>query len=101
MSKSASEKSKDFVFDDTYIEEMEQFFLDCSEKAQLQLDGLLKKLTYACDHGIMEGNTAEYLRMYTERAMGLRNMILDYGKKCSEMVGDFREHIDFVDRHLY
>lgn len=101
MSKSASEKSKDFVFDDTYIEEMEKFFLDCAEKAQLQLDELLKKLTDACDHGIMEGNTAEYLRLYTERAMGLKNLILDYGIKCSEMVKDFREHIDRVDQHLY
>ena len=93
--------NRNFVFDDDYVKAMEVFFLDCAEKAQLQLDELVKNLTAACDYGIMEGNTAEYLRLYTERAAGLRNLILDYGKKCSEMMKDYREHIDMVDEHLY
>lgn len=101
MSENLSEKSKNFVLDDTYIEEMEIFFLDCAEIAQAQLDELSEKLTAACDYGIMEGNTAKYLRLYTERVLGLKNLIYEYGKKCSEMLKDFREHIDRVDQHLY
>lgn len=94
-------KSLDFVCDDKYIEKLKTYFLDCSQKGETQLDTLIESLNYVCEYGIMEGNKAKYLKMYTERANGLKDLILEYGKVCAKMAEEFLDRIDYVDKYLY
>jgi len=85
------------VLDDKYIHEMSTFFINTSEKAEMQLEGLINALQNACADGISEGKTAEVLADFTEKAAMLKNRIREYGSECSKQALDFLESVDDAD----
>lgn len=88
----------DFILYDEYIAEMSTFFKNTSEKADMQLCSLVERLNSICQTGIMEGNRAEELKAFTERAASLQSLIKEYGTVCSNLMMEFLDKIDDIDR---
>ena len=87
----------DFILDDEYINEMITFFDNTSEKAEMQLNELIERLQAVCEFGIMEGNKAEYLKIFTERTAALKGLVREYGEASVKLLEEFLADIDKAD----
>lgn len=91
----------ELIIDDEYIYEMISFFQTTSQKAEQDLKQYLKEMDAISKTGIMDGNKADALKVFVERAEMLQNTIEEYGSLCVQLLKDFLEDIDRVDRYLY
>ena len=88
----------EFVVYDEYLRLMSGYFQIISEKAQAQLDALIKQLQETSTNAIMEGHLADDFCAFTQRAEALQSMIAQYGAACSKLLDEFTEQIIEIDQ---
>lgn len=89
------------IVDDDYITAVQTYINAATVDANSKLEVLIETLNKACSDGCVSGETAEVLKIFSDRTSQLSGLILEYGNECETLVGEFLNTIDEIDKELY
>ena len=87
--------------DDAFYTDMRIYFKNTGEKTAMQLEELTKNIRSVCALGVQDGETAEALRLFLERASSLSELALSFSNEAARLMESFDKTINEVDGRLY
>ncbi len=93
--------SAEIRLDDEYIKDIGQKLNDYAKELQSGVDSYIKILEDIKSDAIMEGDTAEALKVFIEYAANLKTIIETLGVETKGLCVNFLSEVDNADSYLY
>ncbi len=99
--KSTVNEGYNFVFDDAYIKDVKKYFSDTTIEAEQRMTSYLEIMEQICEDEKLEGDTADALAAFAERAGKIKSAVSNYGERAKDELSAFLKEIDRIDKSLY
>lgn len=91
----------ELVIDDSYINEMAEYFEMQGKQLQCMVDSYIAALKRVTQEGVVEGETSDALKSFLEYAEKLNQVISAASIEIRDSVINYLEEIDTQDQYLY
>lgn len=91
----------ELVIDDSYINEMAEYFEMQGKQLQCMVDSYIAALKRVTQEGVVEGETSDALKSFLEYAEKLNQVISAASTEIRDSVINYLEEIDTQDQYLY
>lgn len=91
----------ELVIDDSYINEMAEYFEMQGKQLQGMVDSYIAALKRVTQEGVVEGETSDALKSFLEYAEKLNQVISAASTEIRDSVINYLEEIDTQDQYLY
>lgn len=91
----------ELVIDDSYINEMAEYFEMQGKQLQCMVDSYIAALKRVTQEGVVEGETSDALKSFLEYAEKLNQVISAASIEIRDSVTNYLEEIDTQDQYLY
>lgn len=91
----------ELVIDDSYINEMAEYFETQGKQLQRMVDSYIAALKRVTEEGVVEGETSDALKSFLEYAEKLNQVVSSTSVEVRDSVMNYLEEIDTQDQYLY